>query len=619
MLYTILRLMTYTKHIILRIIFLSLLAFLLKPLAWAQDPTQIQEWQQLADKNEKDGNLNEAAKYINKLAYGFWDKKQYTQSLEFFQKSLEMNEKIGNKNSLSAINGNIGMIYSDLKEYKTALSYFEKSLDIRKQMKDRTGEVSQLINIGMTLQYLKEYAASNERIENALQLAKELNNTGLMKNCYGILAENYDKLGNTTKSFEYFNYFTALEKQSQKEEIKKTQEEMNKIKSQTQQSEQLRLMEEKALDEQNKKLAEEEKVLKKEEEVLKRTEEATHQKDETISQLNQDNRSKEVSIQEKDAEIETEKMTIYLSFACLLLLAAFGFVSYRNYKAKTLANKQLSEQAEEIKAKSVELEKAFEEIKGQNFKIHSSINYAQRIQEAMLPKEQDLRTPFQDSFILFKPRDYVSGDFYWFGSEPSSQEFIVAACDCTGHGVPGAFMSMIGYNLLNEIYQRGVRSTNRLLEELHVGVRNALNQHSNENRDGMDVAVCKYNKSTNTVTYAGAKNSVYYIKNNQLEEIKGDVNPIGGVQKEEKRVFTEHTIAIDQPTCVYLFSDGYPDQFGGEDGRKFMYKKLKELLLQIHLKPMQEQKQILLATMDQWQANKHKQIDDMLIIGFKVA
>jgi serine phosphatase RsbU (regulator of sigma subunit) len=575
--------------------------------------TQVQEFEELAKKSESSGNLNEAAKYLNKLAYFYWDKQDYSSSMGYFEKSLNLSEKLGNKNSIAVINCNLGIINSDQKNYQAAIPYFEKSLSIRKEMRDKAGEVSQMINIGMTLQSMKNYSGSIEKLERALEMAKELNNVPLMKNCYHLLAEDYDKLGNTTKSFEYFNFFSALDKQDQKKEIQKTKEELQALSAKELEEEKIRLQKEKELEEKNQKLQATENV-------LHQTEEASQERSVEIDILNKDKELKDESIHEKDNLIKTELYTIYLIIVCSVLMAVLAIVSFRNFREKSKANQLLHKQAEEIKEQSANLEKALAEIKDKSDKIKGSITYAQRIQGAMLPSQERLRGYFPDSFIFFRPRDIVSGDFYWIGEDEKSEgDPIVAVCDCTGHGVPGAFMSMLGHNFLDVFNQRGVSSTNQLLDELHVGIRNALHQDTTDNRDGMDAAICKYKRKEKTIEFSGAKNSVYYIKDNQLSEIKGDVTAIGGIQKEAKRIFSKHEIIIDQPTTFYLFSDGYPDQFGGELGKKFMYSKLKELLLQIHTKSMDEQQQILGETMDKWQNNKHRQIDDMLIIGFKVA
>jgi serine phosphatase RsbU (regulator of sigma subunit) len=253
----------------------------------------------------------------------------------------------------------------------------------------------------------------------------------------------------------------------------------------------------------------------------------------------------------------------------------------------------------------------------------------------MLPHEHSFQQQFKDSFILFKPKDVVSGDFYWFfnvntGSalndyevenenHTMAQKVIVAAVDCTGHGVPGAFMSMIAYNLLNMIVSKNIHEPDKILSELNRSVRFALQQYKNDNKDGMDMAICSIDRTNKIIEYAGAKNPLIIIKDGVLEHIKGDKEPIGGSQGASDRVYTKHTIAIDKPTTLYLFSDGFEDQFGGPEGKKFMIKNFKELLLNIHHEPFDKQKGILDKTIEDWKGTKEKQIDDILVMGLWVS
>lgn len=269
---------------------------------------------------------------------------------------------------------------------------------------------------------------------------------------------------------------------------------------------------------------------------------------------------------------------------------------------------------------------AHNELKDKNHSITESINYAQRIQAAMLPNLDSVKQELPDLFVLFKPRDIVSGDFYWVaaphqydenGNSVSKNKVMIAAVDCTGHGVPGAFMSMIGHSLLDEIVNvRGVTKPDYILRDLHEGVRYALRQNDSHNRDGMDMALVVLCKKTRIMEFAGAKNPLLYIQDNALHQLKGDKFAIGGEQLEVERKYNRHVIDISKPTTFYMYSDGYQDQFGGAKGKKFMRKQLRELLFEIHQKPMSEQRQILDDTIEEWRAQANeKQVDDILVIG----
>ena len=265
-----------------------------------------------------------------------------------------------------------------------------------------------------------------------------------------------------------------------------------------------------------------------------------------------------------------------------------------------------------------ELDISNKELDKKNHQIMESINYAKLIQTAMLQPETSLDKHVPDSFILFKPRNVVSGDFYWYTNK--DDKIIIAAIDCTGHGVPGAFMSMIGANILNQIVLNDNNTEpNIILDELHKGVNIALNQKHTGNDDGMDASLFVIDKKKKIIGFSGAKNSLVLIREGQLEEIDGDDFSIGGFMRNDDELFTKKEVPIDGDIYVYSFSDGYPDQFGGEKNRKFMHGRMKNLLYDIHKKDMAEQKNILEGTIEDWKRESNaKQTDDILVIGMHV-
>jgi serine phosphatase RsbU (regulator of sigma subunit) len=280
-------------------------------------------------------------------------------------------------------------------------------------------------------------------------------------------------------------------------------------------------------------------------------------------------------------------------------------------------NTALSKTVSQVQLAHKQIERNRDELSKQKENIESSIRYARRIQDAMLPYEAKLNIWFPEYFIFYKPRDIVSGDFYWFTERDG--KIIITAVDCTGHGVPGAFMSMIGFSMLSQVVnENNITQSDDILNHLHEGIRHSLKQEESENRDGMDMALCVIDKQKNTLDFSGAKNSLFIYQNGTLETVKADKMPIGGIQKEEKRMFTKHTFDISTPTNVYMFTDGYHDQFGGEQGKKFMTNNFFALIEQIASKPMEMQRHIIETTMSDWMSG-YEQIDDMLIIGLKVS
>ncbi|HAS43616.1 MAG TPA: hypothetical protein DCS93_24260 [Microscillaceae bacterium] len=284
-------------------------------------------------------------------------------------------------------------------------------------------------------------------------------------------------------------------------------------------------------------------------------------------------------------------------------------------------NAELMMQNEEIATQRDVLEQQKIAIEEQHIHITSSITYAQRIQQAMLPKFETIKQNFVDGFVLFKPRDIVSGDFYWFAKLEIPQEdpkMIFAIIDCTGHGVPGGFMSMVGNELLNEIvYQRKIHHPCLILNEMHEGIRRVLKQGETGNRDGMDMSIVTIEPAQQLLRFSGAKRPLLYIQNNQMTLIKGDKLPVGGELVSLGRSFAEHTISFEHPTVFYMYSDGYQDQFGGESDKKFMSNRLRDLIFSIHQHPMQQQKDILSKAHASWK-NQKSQVDDILVTGIKL-
>ncbi len=283
--------------------------------------------------------------------------------------------------------------------------------------------------------------------------------------------------------------------------------------------------------------------------------------------------------------------------------------------------KELMEEIEENKnefARQEEyLEEAFTNIDYAYSSIKSSVNYAKRFQEAMLPRVEQMREVFQDCFALLKPKDIVSGDFYWF-REIDDNKFVVAALDCTGHGIPGAFMSLLGHDLLDDIVlHKQITEPDLILKELHMRIRSFLNQRETNNRDGMDVALCVVDTQLRILEYAGAHNPLVMINNGKFQVIKGNPFAVGGYEKEGERNFTKYTFPIEDSTIFYIYSDGYQDQIGGPHGRRFMASRLQKILYQIHYKPLDKQEKILNRIIDYWMKAK-PQMDDMMILGIKI-
>jgi serine phosphatase RsbU (regulator of sigma subunit) len=257
-----------------------------------------------------------------------------------------------------------------------------------------------------------------------------------------------------------------------------------------------------------------------------------------------------------------------------------------------------------------------DKIEQQQKELEESLEYASSIQAALLPDLRYFHKLFEDSFIFFKPRDIVSGDFYWYARR--GNRIAVTAADCTGHGVPGAFMSMLGISFLNEIVSKCIPHANAILNRLRENVMKALHQtgEMQENKDGLDIALCVIDLDEMMLEYSGAFNPLYMIRNGKLLETRGDKMPIG-INAIAEKSFKNHKIKLKKGDLIYLFSDGYADQFGGPDDKKFKYASLKKLLLKISSKPLKSQNKELERSFIRWKAD-NEQLDDVLIIGLKI-
>jgi serine phosphatase RsbU (regulator of sigma subunit) len=279
---------------------------------------------------------------------------------------------------------------------------------------------------------------------------------------------------------------------------------------------------------------------------------------------------------------------------------------------------KVRERTAEVVRQKEEIEKQSEQIAELYEQVKDSILYAKRIQEAILPSREEINESLKESMVLFRPKDIVSGDFYWFSEK--TDRVIFAAADCTGHGVPGALMSMIGSSLLNEIVnEKGITQPNEILYALKHGVVKALNKHpsADQTKDGMDMGLCSIPKKGNKIEFAGANNPLWLIRNGEIIDYKADRQPIGIYGDNMNDPYTNHVVEVQPGDSVYMFSDGYADQFGGPNGKKFKYSQFKRLLIKINELPMEEQREILNTRIEEWMGDEEEQIDDILVVGIK--
>ncbi|MBI2259657.1 MAG: SpoIIE family protein phosphatase [Flavobacteriia bacterium] len=310
-------------------------------------------------------------------------------------------------------------------------------------------------------------------------------------------------------------------------------------------------------------------------------------------------------------ENEKKQLTIYFVLVAICLVLTVLIVIYRNSRIKSRINKELAEKNKIIHEQKVIVEEQHKE-------ITDSIKYAERIQGAILPPDQKWLKILPNSFVLNKPKDILSGDFYWIAQ--TDEHIFVAAADCTGHGVPGALISIVNFNLLNKaVLEKGLKNPGEVLDAVNIWLTESLNQtiENSSIKDGMDVALVSINKKTGQILYSGANNPLYWFHKNELIEIKADKFPVGAFINEDVQHFTTKEIPAQFGDTLYLFSDGFADQFGGPLGKKYKYKQLKEKFFEILQEPMEEQKIKLEIEFRSWKG-EYEQTDDVLIIGIQV-
>lgn len=527
----------------------------------------------------------------------------------------------------------MGDAYYYKNNLKKSIKYYSKELEISKKHMSPDQLIRIYFNLGTMAYKQKNYRKSVEYYSKSLKLAKTLNNTHILMQIYRGLSKNYEKLNYYNKAYEnyklYIKYKNEFYKIKSSDKLSLLEEKVNRIQYEKKQKEIELIQKQTELHIQKKELHQTSKILQETQEINQDLKEKTVLQNERIKRLKlqQQLKAQEVKLQKEEAKrkaekIKTQKKIITLVSILVIIFIFFSiFVIYllrKNKKANIELqhqNSKILQQKEKIESQRDKIIQSHNTIEKQNKKIKDSINYAKRIQEGLLPWPNTIKKFFPNHFVFFKPRDIVSGDFYWMS--PRENYVYFAAADCTGHGVPGAFMSMLGIAFLTDIVGRSseLLSTNEILENLRDYIKLALQDKD----DGMDMALLRFNLKTKKVQFSGANNPLIIIREKKILEFKPTHAPVGRYIKDIS--FKLETIQLKKGDVVYIFSDGYIDQFGGKKGNKFMKKQFKNLLLSIHEQEMEKQKELLDNTLTSWMNQPDKQfpqIDDILIVGIKI-
>jgi len=477
----------------------------------------------------------------------------FKNAIDYYNQSLRIFGETNNERETAKVNINLGSTYSWAKDWGKADSYINKGLQIARKNNLQYEITAALYALGESQFRQKKLSSAESSFLECAKLSSELGLKETLRYCYDRLAKLYEQTDNISTALFYHKMAVRIKDEIFSEKSQKIITEMQ-TKYETDKKEQ------------------ENKLLKNEAEL-------------------------------KESVIQRQKLMILGAIVGAILILMVALLMFKMFRDKQKANQILEEKNTLITKQKQE--------------ITDSIKYASRIQNAVLPSSTLINDVLPEHFVLFMPRDIVSGDFYWMTRK--NNRIVLVAADCTGHGVPGAFMSMLGVSFLYEIVNKeNVLQPAEILNHLRNHIKTTLSQTGkfDEQKDGMDISLCVIDKEGMKLEWAGAYNPLYQIRNGELIEYKADKMPVA-VHLNDHMSFTNHEVEMKSGDSFYMFSDGYSDQFGGADGRKFMSKKFKELLSTIQDKSMEDQKSILQSAHFDWKG-EHEQVDDILVVGFKI-
>ncbi len=478
------------------------------------------------------------------------------ESISFYTVALEYANVEKDKSRISAVYNNLSAKYLETGNLDSAIICAEKAYVIAKEINKTEGMAAAYLRAANAYHFKNDFNTAIKKAKQALEIFKS---TGILRRqdaCLKVIAASYKKLGNYKEALEHFELIEPL------------QDSLNTL---------TQINEAKFVD--------------------KRIAYELIQKRDSIK-LSQERIVSKLKLENINNVLSKEKFKRYLLYGGLAMILVFAFSLFISVQRKKKDNNIIRQQKKIVEEKNQE--------------ITDSIQYAKRIQSAILPPKKLVKEYLEHSFIIYKPKDIVAGDFYWL--EHKNNCVLFAAADCTGHGVPGAMVSVVCNNALNRsVREHGLTDPGKILDKTREIVIAEFEKSDDEVKDGMDIALCTLNG--NILQYAGANNPLWIIRKGEIIETKANKQPIG--QFENPEPYTTHTIALEKGDTIYIFSDGYVDQFGGEKGKKFKAQAFRALLLSIQEKSMEEQQIIINQTFENWKGNL-EQIDDVCVIGVKV-
>jgi len=603
---------------------------------------------------EKIGNKKGMVNAINNAGFIYQKQGNFAKAVNHYAKGLNIAEEIGSKKGISDSYNNLGLINYEQGDYFKAIDYYTKCLAIREEIEDKRGMGSCFNNIGIIYSDQGDFEKTFDYYTKSLKIAEELGDESFMANTYNNFGAAYQRKGNNVKAIDYYTKSLAIQESigdqngmsSTLNNIGNIHYEQNDyveaknyslralniaqkigMPLKTQNASQVLSLIYQKLGNYKEGLAMYQLYINMRDSILSEANQKEvirqeykyqyeKQADSTaIEQLKKDELALAEEKRKEDiATKENEKNNLIIGsgaggLGLVLLFTVFVVNRLRiTRKQKDIIETQKSEVEEQ---KGV-VEKAHEQLEEKNTEIMDSIAYAKRIQSAILPPTKLVKEYLSESFILYKPKDIVAGDFYWM--EHKDNQVLFAAADCTGHGVPGAMVSVICNNGLNRsVREYGLTDPGEILDKTREVVIQEFEKSEEEVKDGMDIALCSL-EGTN-LKYAGANNPLWIIRNGEILETKANKQPIG--KYIDPKPFTTHEVQLQKGDSIYIFSDGYVDQFGGEKGKKFKPANLRKLLLSFQDQSMENQKELLDEAFETWRGDL-EQIDDVCMIGVRV-
>lgn len=556
------------------------------------------------------GNLTEALK-IHQLAFKLAETNHFTiktahslnniglvlkrqrnpkEAIDYILKARNLYQSVHDTEGIITTSTNLGNCYYSLDDYKTSSKYHDEVISLSIPRKDYYSLGNAYTNLGHNYYYMGQKNKAKDSYYKGLEYREKYGGLSDLADSYSNYGYMVYEDGNYAEANNYFQKALAIDRHTGNKDrlllVYKYISEMwvtkKDFESAYYYADSARIYKDSIINETN----------------VSSLNEMSQKFDSEKKQLQIENLAKENTLKEK--ENSQQKLILIIVGIALIISVVLVFSVLKQYKEKKKANHIISEQKEVLEEKQKE--------------IIDSITYAKHLQEAILPTEELIKEYLPQSFILYKPKDIVAGDFYWL--EHKANLVFIAAADCTGHGVPGAMVSVVCSNALNRVVKEfNITDPGGILDKTRDLVLETFARSNKNVKDGMDISLCCINKTTKQIMWSGANNPLWYIENEELKEITADKQPIG--KTENPKSFTTHSLSLKSGNYVYLFTDGYADQFGGPKGKKLKYKPFKELLIKNSNLSMNEQKLMLENAFNEWKGNL-EQVDDICVIGIRI-